>query len=427
MTWRRGAFLSPPCQGERPKGVWGPLARLACERGQFVLPTIFIFPSFFLFVFLIYDTAKLSREKIRHQFAVDAAAFVEMTNYSDFLNRSAYVNGAFPMRIFAEGFGDIDIKGDRKRRCGGGGGCFVYLGDVLYQNGVFPYGNSAYPVSPGKPPNPLPDTLNEESSWKIRYALTHTTGKNTETSKGAAKNEDPPDMPGSEYAGVFVVFDQEDAHDWWLNWEDAQQMATLYVQIWQLLGSVEEAQYSVLERLVKQHNFYKKAYWLNTGDPVETGALGAQSFQSSASGFLWPNGVKFFCHKQITYYGSVPTGQLIPPYIEQAPEKPIVVDFLDKCDGGAGLFQILWVKPSELDKMRKPMANPKYAGYPVTQPWTAPGNYFNYDFNKEAKELNYRRPNLHATVSCGERGGAGAPRAEVWPDPTPKFQVRLYP
>ncbi|MBI5623133.1 MAG: hypothetical protein HY924_05075 [Elusimicrobia bacterium] len=397
------------------------MTRLSSRRGQFILPTIFIFPSFFLFVFLIYDTAKLSREKIRHQFAVDAAAFVEMTNYSDFLNRSAYVNGAFPMRIFSEGFGDIDIPGDRKRKCGGGGSCKVYLGDVLYKNGVFPYGNDPYPVTPSRPPNPLPDTLNEESSWKIKYAQASNKVTQSQSVEPGQKNESPPNMASTEYNGVFVIFDQEDAHDWWLNWEDAQQMATLYVQIWQLLGSVEEAQYSVLERLVKSHNFYKKAYWLNTGAPVSDGSLGADSFQSSAGSFLWPNGVKFYCHRRITYYGSIPTGQLIPPYIEQAPSSPVVTDFLDKCDGGAGLFQILWVKPSELDKMRKAV-NGKYAGYPVVQPWTAPANYFNYDFNKESKELNFKRPTLHATVSCGEGS-----KAEVWPDPTPKFQVRLYP
>ncbi|MBI5883472.1 MAG: hypothetical protein HZB91_10265 [Elusimicrobia bacterium] len=422
--------------------TWRPLARLASQRGQFLLPTIFIFPSFFLFIFLIYDTAKLSREKIRHQFALDAAAFVEMTNYSDFLNRSAYVNGAFPMRIFAEGFGDIDIKGDRKRKCSGSSSCFVYLGEVLYRNGVFPYADwpsAGYP--PGyKPPNPLPDTLNDKDSWPIQYASGPNKVNQSETVEPGQKNEITPNLDASEYHGdVFVIFDQEDAHDWWLNWEDAQQMATLYVQIWQLLGSVEEAQYSVLSRLVKAHNFYKKAYWLNTGDSMADAALGADSFHASASGFLHSSdgggGIKFFCHQKITYYGSVPTGQLIPPYIEQAPTSPVGTPFLDKCEGGAGLFQILWVKPSELNKMRKPSLG-AYAGYPVTQPWTAPGNYFNVNFNRRFSESgnfvdgnNYDsntvagdRPKVHATASCGEGS-----KAEVWPNPTPKFQVRLYP
>ncbi|MBI5210333.1 MAG: hypothetical protein HY927_10215 [Elusimicrobia bacterium] len=388
------------------------------EKGQFVLPTIFIFPSFFLFVFLIYDTAKLSREKIRHQFAVDSAAFVEMTNYSDFLNRSAYVNGAFPMRIFSEGFGDIPIPGDEKRTCSGKGQkCSKLLGEILYNNGAFPYGNNAYPASPTAPPNPLP-SLDSEPLWMIRYG----------GFKGIHKNGSdttPPNIAASEYpmdSSHFAIIDQDDVHDWWINWEDSQQIYTLYIQIWQLLGSVEEAQYSVLERLVKGHNFYKKAYWLNTGDPVADAQKGADSFEAASSGFLNPSGMKFYCHHKVHYYGNKLTGSMIPPWREVGPEHPISVDYMSKCEGGPGLFQMAWIKKSELDKMRKPILTGKYAGYPVEQPWTAPSNYFNYNFNGESQELNYGRPKVHATVSCGEGS-----LAAVWPNPTPKFQVRLYP
>ena len=71
-------------------------------RGQLAIPFLFVFPSIFLFLFLIIETAKLSRQKIRHQFAIDTAAFLEMSNYSDLLNNSAYVNGAFPQSLFED-------------------------------------------------------------------------------------------------------------------------------------------------------------------------------------------------------------------------------------------------------------------------------------------------------------------------------------
>src|SRR3989304_4552981 len=88
---------------------WG-LPRLTARSraGQIFIPAMLLFPTLFLFVYLIYETAKLSREKIKHQFAMDAAAFVEAPNYSDFLNRTAYVNGAFPMRIFEQGYDDFN-------------------------------------------------------------------------------------------------------------------------------------------------------------------------------------------------------------------------------------------------------------------------------------------------------------------------------
>src|SRR5271156_291136 len=109
-----------------------------CLRGQIVIPALFVLPSLFLFVFLIFETAKLSREKIRHQFAVDAAAFVEMTNYSDFLNRSAYVNGAFPMRIFWEGFSDTKLDCMGKDPCPGP----TALAEILYTDGIYPRSQS---------------------------------------------------------------------------------------------------------------------------------------------------------------------------------------------------------------------------------------------------------------------------------------------
>src|SRR3984957_11337744 len=107
--------------------------RLMRSRGgQIVIPALLLFPTLFLFVYLIDETAKLSREKIRHQFAMDAAAFVEMTNYSDFLNRSAYVNGAFPMRIFEEGYWDFNAECTGKtNHCNS----TMSYASILFQNG----------------------------------------------------------------------------------------------------------------------------------------------------------------------------------------------------------------------------------------------------------------------------------------------------
>src|SRR5581483_7915255 len=106
------------------------------DRGQILIPSLFVLPTLFLFVYLLFETAKLSREKIRHQFAADAAVFVEMTNYSDFLNRSAYVNGAFPMRIFYEGFHGtpMDCVNGTSDHCPGS----TSLDELLYANGAFP-------------------------------------------------------------------------------------------------------------------------------------------------------------------------------------------------------------------------------------------------------------------------------------------------
>ena len=84
-----------------------PFARADWEdrRGQILLPSLLVLPVLFLFVILICEVGKLSRDKIRQQFALDTAASLEMEQYTDTLNRLAYINGAFPDRIFREIYG----------------------------------------------------------------------------------------------------------------------------------------------------------------------------------------------------------------------------------------------------------------------------------------------------------------------------------
>ena len=77
------------------------------RKAQIVLPAILLIPTILLVIYLLFETAKLSRFKIRSQFALDSAAFIELTSYSNFLNAVAYVNGAFPFRVFRENMMNI--------------------------------------------------------------------------------------------------------------------------------------------------------------------------------------------------------------------------------------------------------------------------------------------------------------------------------
>jgi len=108
------------------------------RRGQIIIPSVLLIPSLLLFVYLLFEITKLSREKIRHQFATDSAAFIEMTNYSDFFNRTAYVNGSFPHRIFKEAYGCAEHGGPNEhlQYTAGSGSICPY--DMLYEAGCFP-------------------------------------------------------------------------------------------------------------------------------------------------------------------------------------------------------------------------------------------------------------------------------------------------
>ncbi|MBI5247115.1 MAG: hypothetical protein HY923_08030 [Elusimicrobia bacterium] len=367
------------------------------RAGQIVIPAMLLFPTLFLFVYLIYETAKLSREKIKHQFAMDAAAFVEATNYSDFLNRTAYVNGAFPMRIFEQGYNDFPFE------CEGKGDCSQFANknpanpapnyaEVLYQNGIFPRSRS------GKP------GFDNEDKWDIEYG-----------GAGAGRNSPNPTIPDP-----VVLFTHENGDQSYHPWDLATEVYKLYFQVFSLLGSVEDAQWQVLKRLTKDsnHSFLQKSYWLNTGDPASYGSDYAANWNAALDFKTTPH-----CVRKLVYHGNKYTGGSGLQQYHVAKTDP-AVDLPDSpgCSGG-GLFQMQTVDQGSINSLSKPGAS-GYPGLSLSLKWQLPGkNYFNVDFGNRPQDFKNGAPELHTTVSVG----ANNPNAKVWPDPTPKFQVRQFP
>ncbi len=360
------------------------------RAGQIVIPAMLLFPTLFLFVYLIYETAKLSREKIKHQFAMDAAAFVEATNYSDFLNRTAYVNGAFPMRIFEQGYDDFPAECEGKvEHCDK-----ITYAEILYANGVFPRSNSGKKEFTGS-----------DDKWDIAYGGT-----------GIGKNSSSPVLQDP-----VILFTMDNANKFWHPWDLATEVYKLYVQVFSLLGSVEDAQWQVLKRLTKDsnHSFLQKSYWLNTGDPASYGAALAQSFDAALGSF----DTTAHCARKLIYHGNRHLGGTgIQQYRVFGTDPPADLPDSPGCTGG-GLFQMQTVKDSSINALSKP-GGTEYPGLSLTLAWQIPGkNYFNVDFANRPQDFKNGVPELHTTVSVG----ANNPNAKVWPFPTPKFQVRQFP
>jgi hypothetical protein len=363
------------------------MKRLRSRTGQIVIPALMIFPTLCLFVYLIYETAKLSRQKIQHQFAMDAAAFVEMTNYSDFLNRTAYVNGAFPMRIFEEGYGDFPAECEGKTA-----NCVKKMyADILYENGAYPRSQS------GK------HTFTDEASWDIAYI-----DKKNGSSGGPPVLEEP-----------FELFKKENAFEYWHQYDLATEIYKLYVQMYSLLGSVEDAQFSVLKRLSKDHSFIKKSYWMNTGDSIGDAALLANNFGVAMGSF--EDSVQPYCQETMDYWGNRHLGGSgLQPYTPAHADPIIQLETKAPCS--KGLFQVMYVKQNMIKKLRDKTGD--YPGLLVWMNWSVPPkNYWNIDF---PTLLNQSSPqgNLRTTISLQ---GDPSSKPAVWPYPTPKFQVRQYP
>ena len=357
--------------------------------GQIAIPAMLLFPTLFLFIYLIYETAKLSREKIKHQFAMDAAAFVEATNYSDFLNRTAYVNGAFPMRIFEQGYDDSPAECEGKvENCNK-----MTYAEILYKKGICQRSGS------GK------KSFDAETRWDIEYG-----------GAGFGKNSSNPTMQDP-----VVLFSMDDANKFWHPWALATEVYKLYVQVFSLLGSVEDAQWKVLSRLTTEskHSFLQKSYWLNTGDDKSYGIELANSFDAALGEFK----TKAHCVRKLIYHGNRHMGGTgIQQYRVFGTEPPVDLPDSPGCSGG-GLFQMQTVDSGTLGRLSSDSGS-GYPGLSLTLRWQIPGkNYFNVDFGNMPQAFPRSAPELHTTVSVG----ANTPGAKVWPEPTPKFQVRQFP
>lgn len=336
-------------------------------RGQLIVPALLLIPSFVLFIYLIFETAKLSREKMRQQFALDSAAFIEMTVYSDFLNRTAYINGTFPNKVFKEAFEGFTVRGRGSRPSSN-------MYEIMYENGAFPRTEQS-------------GDLDSQKVWQIRF--------NEQRRPGV--NNNPPNM-----GTAILINGDQGCQDYWIGEEVASQIYQVYSKIYSLLGQVEGAQQAVFERLTSDHNFFKKSYRLNTGtDDPEAGEEGA--------GMIPDIRPKVNTAETRYWFTRIEGGD--PRCMSQGPPDT------------QSVFQLETVDKSDLVSIGEWNGASNYPGAPIVQHWKAPSNYFRVDVNRLFGGGTFTQqaqgPFVHSTIAVS--GG------QVWPDPTPKYQTRLYP
>jgi hypothetical protein len=293
-------------------------------RGQLLIPSLMCMASFFLFVILIFEVGRLSRDKIRQQFALDAAASIEMEQYTDLLNRLAYLNGVFPDRVFREVYGANWAKS--------------------YIAGLFPAAPNG--VSP------------EEPVWPIRFGP----GRN----KVDGNSADPPLDFGQlhmnpEGAEGAVPID------------DATMEAYGYIKIYQWLGDIATAQKLVFESTVlKRHALLRKSLWMNlqaeeadagscSGDIQDCGDEAAKAFRNIL--------LRTHFLRDFKYCGLlVPVGSQM---------------YIGVMDGSFsfginGLWQLTTVPEKDLSMLRR--------GFVVKNHWSPKKNFFNVDFKEHLPE-----------------------------------------
>lgn len=389
----------------------------ALRSGQLLLPSLLIIPSLLLFVYLLFETTKVSREKIRQQFATDSAAFIQMGDYTNLLNRTAYVNGAFPYRIFKEAYECPNAAGENNimQMSSGSGEKCVY--DMLYEAGAIPKAKSDVKGT-------QPSALDSSKKWEIAFDETARPDINKNTpviaQNSAIRNKAKhADGRGPE---VLHLITQPQGAGIMLEWGTAIGFYKFYSQVYSLLGSVEESQWTVFDRLTESFNFFRKSYYLNanTSDCVKNPQTCGNDGIYSSGGFnatKLTKGVNFFMHYalKVQFHAKVFTGGSLPPYYLGKTNPPMDMTSMSP----DGLFQLATVTDDRLKKYGN--------GLDVFQGWDTPSNYFNVDFNNIGKCNETGRPCVHALVTsqCPQLTSAG--NNCVWPAPTPKYQTRLYP
>lgn len=265
------------------------------DRGQVLIPALLVLPALFLFVFFIIEVGRLSRDKIRNQFALDISATLEMEQYTDLVNRLAYVNGVFPERIFKEAYGPNWSE--------------------YYSNGLFP----------GSPQGGITE---DDPQWGIRFGA----------GRQYANVPDPPTdfgvlhmhLPG----GGILTLDQ------------ATKVATNYIMVYRWLGDVATAHKLVFDKMTQdRHALLRKSLWMNSGavgandacaGPDSCGDEAASGFGDINVRMHYVSGFKH-CPTITVVNGQKYVGELAGSFGFQ----------------GSGLFQLATVPSADLDLMQK--------------------------------------------------------------------------
>ncbi|MDA8243477.1 MAG: Tad domain-containing protein [Elusimicrobia bacterium] len=400
----------------------------ASRRGQILIPSLFIIPSLMLFVYLLFETTKVSREKIRQQFAVDSAAFIQMSDYTNLLNRTAYVNGAFPYRIFKEAYEcpGPDGANEPLHYAKDPEGHTICAYDMMYQAGAFPKYKGD--VSGQDPPS-----LDDKKQWEIAFyePARPDVNKNTPSitqASGIRSDSKPPTD-----ADTFQLVTYRQGVQILVPYTSSGGYFKFYAQVYSLLGTVEKSQWTVFDRLTENFNFFRKSYYLNSNacEPSMAQACGNDGV-FSPNGFAYNRLVKgssFLMHyiSKLVFVGRFHNPS--SPYdFGQSLGMPDLgdpnINMLSKYPPD-GLFQLASVTPGALRTLGD--------GLDVYQGWDAPANYFKVDFKGIAKCKETGRPCVHARIATqcpnlqGNWPNSGGQNNCVWPNPTPKYQTRLYP
>jgi len=371
------------------------------RRAQLLLPAVLLLPLFVLVIYLLVEVTKVSIAKVRHQFALDNAAYTQMTTVSVFLNATALLNGPLPYRVlktYDEKLIPVD-KDDSSRWYRGKDNWTVF--DLFFQAGAVPTLSPDYDKEARHNPAPKQESVD----WGVHYAKY----------PGMESQEDEDGNPAYDRS----EWEKENPAPikdriWLMNKEmvDKHYVAAkkvglpaimAYLNTYVQVGDTFNLQKDLYQKLIKNAGMFREGYFLNVDDCKKN-----ECARQSAS--------------RLVQYLSIPTKR------QEAAKVMVFVSASDMAGGTGGAVKV----PLEMSEVgAEPLFLFAYVdgtgrshlkslkrGITLKQNFPLPRNHFNVDLVTKYK------PYVRDTVILN------CPRANnncVWPNPLPKYNVILRP
>ncbi len=369
---------------------------LHSRRAQLLLPAVLLLPLFVLVIYLLVEVTKVSIAKVRHQFALDNAAYTQMTTVSVFLNAVGILNGPLPFRVLKTYDEELKIV-DNPYRSSQNWTVF----DLFFQAGAVPTIGPDYDKNARKNPPPKQESVD----WGVHYAQ-------YDELKNAVDDEGNPIYDRSDWEketpaeikGPVYVMNQEMVSKHYIAAKKVGLPAIMaYLNTYVQVGDTFNLQKDLYQKLIKNAGMFREGYFLNVDDCKKK-----ECARQSAS--------------RLVQYLSIPTKR------QEAEDIVVFVSASDMVGGTGGavkiplkmsevgaepLFFFAYVEPTGRSRLRV-----LKRGITLKQNFPLPRNHFNIDLVAKYK------PYVRNTVILN------CPRANnncVWPNPLPKYNVILRP
>lgn len=372
--------------------------KLRNRQAQILLPAVLLAPIFILVVYLLFETAKVSMTKVRQQFALDNAAYSQVSAASTYLNAMAMVNGPLPYRVMQWYATDMEPLPPKQTLPNLPP---ITIFELFYKGGGVPTIGPDYEHGINKPP------VAESVDWGLKYYSGDELDDDGSRADWEKENPKQPDadkeIPVMSKKLIENYFFPAASDSGQAN-GIAVEAIVQYLDTYARTGSIYKSQDYVYKQVSKNAFMFREAYYLNVNDCKRSDC--ARQSAAQLRQFLDLK-TKPFEIDNIKFWVSE-TGSIL--YHGGASELPLKAS---EVLTGEKLFQFAYLDPASRGRLKS-----WERGVQLKQPFKLPRNHFN--INLEQKYKPYVRNRV--VLSCPRTGNNC-----VWPNPLPKYNVTLEP